>query len=243
MVSWWEFSHFANYIFPSRDTFKLSWCPGNSEQHCKKNLTFYLCSSCHKNHRRLFHLSSILPSPRKKKQEMISHKKRSWRMVWKWMKSSSPQLGLWEARNGHYIHSSVSTSNMVFWPRIPFYPGCDWGHGDWAQLFSWFSRSGVCRGEFWVQGWGDSQVHSYFSFGGLCQEQLPYLYIFVFPFYSLSNPHSFVMTSYVPIYPYFSSLTTCLYVQYSAWDEFLSFSLFLIMWLITWSPCAGHMAS
>ena len=37
-----------------------------------------------------------------------------------------------------------------------------------------------------------------------------------FLFVLLFNPHSFIMTSYVLIYSYFSSLTACLYVQYSA---------------------------
>ena len=41
MVPQWRCSNFADHIFPSGDTFKLSWCPGNSRQHCKKkNLTF-----------------------------------------------------------------------------------------------------------------------------------------------------------------------------------------------------------
>ena len=43
-----------------------------------------------------------------------------------------------------------------------------------------------------------------------------YAFFFVFPLISLSNPHSFITTSYVPIYSYFPSLTTCLYVRYSA---------------------------
>ena len=43
-----------------------------------------------------------------------------------------------------------------------------------------------------------------------------YAFFFVFPFISLFNPHSFIMTSYVLIYSYFSSLTACLYVRYSA---------------------------
>ena len=43
-----------------------------------------------------------------------------------------------------------------------------------------------------------------------------YAFFFVFPFISLFNPHSFTMTSYVPIYSYFSSLAACLYVRYSA---------------------------
>ena len=38
-----------------------------------------------------------------------------------------------------------------------------------------------------------------------------YTFFFVFPLISLSNPHSFITTSYVPIYPYFPSLTMCLY--------------------------------
>ena len=43
-----------------------------------------------------------------------------------------------------------------------------------------------------------------------------YAFFFVFPIVSLFNPHSFITTSYVLIYSYFSSLTACLYVRYSA---------------------------
>ena len=43
-----------------------------------------------------------------------------------------------------------------------------------------------------------------------------YTFFFVFPLISLSNPHSFITTSYIPIYSYFPSPTACLYVQYSA---------------------------
>ena len=43
-----------------------------------------------------------------------------------------------------------------------------------------------------------------------------YAFFFIFPVVSLFNPHSFIMTSYVLIYPYFSSLTARSYVQYSA---------------------------
>ena len=41
-------------------------------------------------------------------------------------------------------------------------------------------------------------------------------FFFVFPFVSLSNPHSFIMPSYVPIYSCFSSLTLYLCARYSA---------------------------
>ena len=52
---------------------------------------------------------------------------------------------------------------------------------------------------------------------GFCQERLPRLHIFLcFSLITLLNPHSFITTSYVPIYSYFPSLTVCLYVRYSA---------------------------
>ena len=43
-----------------------------------------------------------------------------------------------------------------------------------------------------------------------------YAFFFVFPFISFFDPHSFITTSYVPIYSYFSSLTTYVYTRYSA---------------------------
>ena len=59
-----------------------------------------------------------------------------------------------------------------------------------------------------------------------CQEHYPiYMVFFVFPLFSCSKPHSFIMTSYNPIYSYFPSLTVCLHVQYSAprWVSSFSF--------------------
>jgi hypothetical protein len=45
---------------------------------------------------------------------------------------------------------------------------------------------------------------------------LPHLCIFLcFPFFSYSNPHSFITTSYNLIYSYFPSLVVCLHMQYS----------------------------
>ena len=45
--------------------------------------------------------------------------------MWKGEKMLNFQIGILKAENVHYICSFIRVSDMVFWPRIPFYAPCD----------------------------------------------------------------------------------------------------------------------
>jgi hypothetical protein len=89
-----------------------------------------------------------------------------------------------------------------------------------SSICSWRASEGVRRLRVASHGCGDvgeGGAFRYRSDEGRCQERLPRLHIFLcFSLLSLITPHSFVTTITTLFIPIFHSLTTCLYMRYSA---------------------------